>query len=259
LFVLVFPKVLRPGLSADEQAKLEQQGIDKLVAAQTDRSNAQNNVRTTLLQGIAGAALLTGAYFAYRQLHTAIEGQITTRYTEAVKQLGDDHVDVRVGGICALGRIARDSHPDEPTIADLLSTFVHRAVVAEARTDAGREASTPLPEHSPDVYAALEVLARHGGANVEGCHLEGAHLSLAVLTGANLKGGHLKGVNLRRADLTGADLTGADLTGAHLTGAHLDSAKNADFSHTVGLPAFWPDGSSPGKASEARPEEDPPK
>ena len=84
MFVLVFPKVLRPGLSADEQAKLEQQGIDKLVAAQTDRSNAQNNVRTTLLQGIAGAALLTGAYFAYRQLHTAIEGQITTRYTEAV-------------------------------------------------------------------------------------------------------------------------------------------------------------------------------
>ena len=68
LCVLVFPVLVRPDLSATERAQLERQGTDKLVAAQDARSNAQNNVRTTLLQGIAGAALLTGGYFAYRQL-----------------------------------------------------------------------------------------------------------------------------------------------------------------------------------------------
>jgi hypothetical protein len=40
---------------------------------------AQNEVRTTLLQGLAGMVLLVGAYFTWRQLHTAREGQITER------------------------------------------------------------------------------------------------------------------------------------------------------------------------------------
>ena len=38
----------------------------------------QNQVRTTLLQGLGGAVLLVGAYFTYRQLRTAREGQITS-------------------------------------------------------------------------------------------------------------------------------------------------------------------------------------
>jgi hypothetical protein len=49
---------------------------------------AQNEVRTTLLQGLGGVALLMGAYFTYRQLHTAWEGQITERFTRAIDQLG---------------------------------------------------------------------------------------------------------------------------------------------------------------------------
>src|SRR5690348_12266081 len=37
----------------------------------------QNQVRTTLLQGLGGVALLLGAYFTWRQLRIAREGQIT--------------------------------------------------------------------------------------------------------------------------------------------------------------------------------------
>jgi len=35
------------------------------------------------------------------------QGQITDRYTKAVEQLGSDKLDVRIGGIYALERIAR--------------------------------------------------------------------------------------------------------------------------------------------------------
>jgi len=52
--------------------------------APTDRAKAVNDIRTTLLQGLGGAALLVGAYFTWRQLQIAREGQLTERFTTAV-------------------------------------------------------------------------------------------------------------------------------------------------------------------------------
>jgi hypothetical protein len=53
-------------------------------------AKAINDVRTTLLQGIGGAAILVGIYFTYRQLQTgreqlqiAQQGQVTERFTRA--------------------------------------------------------------------------------------------------------------------------------------------------------------------------------
>jgi hypothetical protein len=43
------------------------------------------------------------------------EGQATDRYTKAIEQLGSDKIDVRIGGIYALERVARDSPRDHPT------------------------------------------------------------------------------------------------------------------------------------------------
>ena len=78
-----------------------------------DRAKAINDVRATLLQGIGGAVLLLGAYFAYRQLQTgreqlqiAQQGQVTERFTRSIDQLGHAELDVRLGGIYALERRA---------------------------------------------------------------------------------------------------------------------------------------------------------
>jgi hypothetical protein len=54
-----------------------------------------------------------------RTLELTEQGQVTDRYTKAIEQLGSDKLDVRIGGIYALERIARDS-------ASALSTNVHR-------------------------------------------------------------------------------------------------------------------------------------
>jgi len=84
-----------------------------------DRAKAINDVRATLLQGIGGAVLLLGVYFTYRQLQTSREGQVTERFTRAIDQLGHTRLDVRLGGIYALERIANDSSDDRPTIAEV--------------------------------------------------------------------------------------------------------------------------------------------
>ncbi|MFJ1804358.1 hypothetical protein [Streptomyces sp. NPDC088180] len=45
----------------------------------------------------------------------AKEGQIADRYTAAVGNLGEDTMDVRLGGIYVLQWIMQDSRPDQPT------------------------------------------------------------------------------------------------------------------------------------------------
>jgi hypothetical protein len=237
LVVLWFPRLLRPDLSDVERDRLAQQGTDKLVAAENDRSNAQNSIRTTLLQGIAGVALLTGAYFAYRgleasrlQLKATEDGQITTRYTEAVKQLGDkENDDIRIGGIYALQRIAGDSDGDLPTVVALLSAFVRRSVPVKEVADGDRPEGTSLSAQAPDVEIALAVLAALGGAhlfaaNLGGANLVGADLSRANLTGANLKDADLSGANLSAASLHRANLSDARLIAASLHRADLSDA-----------------------------------
>jgi hypothetical protein len=94
--------------------------------APTDRARAVNDIRTTLLQGLGGAALLVGAYFTWRQVQVAREGQLTERFTTAVGQLSNRSVDVRLGGIYALERIAIDSERDRQTTYEVLCAYVRQ-------------------------------------------------------------------------------------------------------------------------------------
>src|SRR3954464_8467582 len=66
-----------------------------------------------IMAGVAGVA---GVYFAWRNLQSIREnmqlteqGQITDRFTRAIEQLGSEKIEIRLGGIYALERIANDS------------------------------------------------------------------------------------------------------------------------------------------------------
>lgn len=224
-----------------------------------DELKAQNDVRTTLLQALAGGVLLLGAYFTWRQLRVTLEGQLTDRYTKAVDQLGSDHLDVRVGGIYALERIARDSPYDRATIEEVLTAYVRdhapwppppappppslqaiaqRLVTVVQRQRSARQrrtAKTPAghaqqgqpgtngaePQGPPaDVQAAMTVLGRRE-------HPPGGRRPLD-LTRVDLRRVQLEGANLRDADLDGANLQGAELPRANLHSAHLDGANLQD-------------------------------
>jgi hypothetical protein len=74
----------------------------------------------------AGALVFTARNFTVsrRTLELTEQGQVTERYTKAIEQLGSDKLDVRIGGIYALERVARDSARDHPTVMEVLTAFI---------------------------------------------------------------------------------------------------------------------------------------
>ena len=169
-----------------------------------------------------GVGLFAAGTLIYtaRNFSLARQGQVTDRYTKAIEQLGSDKgLDVRIGGIYALERIARDSPRDHPTIMEVLAAFI-RDRSSEQWPPAEPGAETPRRATRPDVQAAVTVIGRRNPRHDrQAVDLRSAHLTHAVLTGAPLTG-----ADLRYADLTGANLTEADLSEADLVGAHLDRA-----------------------------------
>jgi hypothetical protein len=230
---------------------------------------ARDAARGRLLTLGAGLFAAAALLFTARNFTLAREGQVTDRYTKAVEQLGSDKLDVRIGGIYALERVARDSAKDHPTIMEVVSAFVreHSHEPWPPSGPGGRERPRST---RPDVQAAVTVIGRRdakrvdlGGADLTRADLTEANLAIANLDGANLTGANLDGANLDgaslygailygailrnanlhatllRADLGSADLTGADLTRADLTETNLGGADltGADLTR-----ARWPEG-----------------
>jgi uncharacterized protein YjbI with pentapeptide repeats len=98
------------------------------------RLKSQNDVRSALLQGVAGLVLLGGAAATWRQIQINREGQITERFTRAVEHIGNDKLDVRLGGIYALERIAKNSEADRGAIMEILTAYIRGHSPAFGRT-----------------------------------------------------------------------------------------------------------------------------
>jgi hypothetical protein len=223
-----------------------------------EQFDRENDARKTLATILGGIAVLGGAYFTWRNIKLAQEslgvsqqGQLTDRFTKAIEQLGavDDKehkkLELRLGGIYALERIANDSERDHWPIMEVLSTYVRENA-------AWNRENPPSEEPAADIQAILAVLRRRdhkyersdqhldlhnaglreanlSGAVLSGATLYGAYLFLAdlrgtVLSGAILSAAFLSGAFLGGADLRGAYLSGTDLVGADLRGANLSGA-----------------------------------
>ena len=190
-------------------------------------ANARNTRLTTEVSRRAVEA-------AQRTVELTEQGRVTGRYAKAIEQLASGQLDVRIGGIYALERIARDSPRDHPTIMEVLAAFI-REHSREQWPPAEPGAESPAPTTRPDVQAAATVIGRRSvgydsqpidlrAANLARANLNGADLNGADLTRANLAQVKLAGANLFVADLTRANLPGVDLTRATLFGAYLHSA-----------------------------------
>jgi hypothetical protein len=153
---------------------------------------------------------------ALRTVELTQEGQVTDRYAKAVEQLGSDKLDVRIGGIYALERVACDWARDHPTVMEVLTAFVR-----ERSLEQWSRPADDVPGTRPDIQAALTVIGRRTTSYDREPRVLSINLAGAELPGANLTGANLWDVNLSRANLTGAHLDGAILGGgAHLDGAH---------------------------------------
>jgi hypothetical protein len=183
---------------------------------------ARETARTQLLTLGAGIFVAGALWFTARNFFLSREGQVTDRYTKAIEQLGSDRLDVRIGGIYALERVARDSVRDHPTVMEVLAAFVRehsREIWPPEASDEPR-ADAPVRTTRPDVQAAVTVIGRRNSQYDR----QPVNLDASNLTRANLTDARLIGTNLNRANFTGAHLTGANLTGVQLIGANFSSA-----------------------------------
>jgi hypothetical protein len=203
--------------------------------AENARLRAVTDTRTAMLAGLIGVGAILTFWLNSRiyritagTLELTREGHLTERYSKAIDQLGSDNLDVRLGGIYALERLAIDSEVYHPTVVEVLSAF------AREHGDASHVGGDLRP--AADMQSALTVLGRLprrpevsrgdlSNAQLAGARLDGADLSGARLGDANLSGAWLGGTDLSGAYLGGADLSGARiLYGSNLSGAWLGDA-----------------------------------
>src|SRR5450756_713730 len=225
----------------------------KDVASEDVRVKAITDTRTALLAGLIGLGAI-GTFWLNSRIYKITartfelteQGHLTERYSKAIEQLGSKGLDVRLGGIYALERIAVDSARDHPTVVEVLSAFVREHSNPARRGRSRAPAPSDHPQPTADVQAALTVLGRLppregvaraqlAAANLTGANLTGANLSGANLSGANLSGADLYRANLDGADLSGASLSRADLSRARLSRANLSSPARNPFGSPANL------------------------
>ncbi|WP_280455015.1 pentapeptide repeat-containing protein [Nocardia brasiliensis] len=171
----------------------------------------------------------------------------TDRFTKATEQLGNEKLNVRLGGIYSLEWLARDSPPGQPSnqsmIFEVVSAFVR---TYPASHEPGPETCGAKGTTRLDVQAALTVIGRRdttkdgpdpidlADSDLRYSELRSARLHGAVLSGADLTCGQLSNVDLSAAQLIDTRLVSANLSSAKLAAANLNSAflTTANLAHT---------------------------
>ncbi len=192
---------------------------------------------------------LYGLGVATRRNDINERGQITERYTQSGNHLGHIDAAVRMAGLYALERLAKEARIDEERrqIIDLIAGFV-RTRAPFALTEVGQKKK--LGQQVKD----YETTARHGLTDVEAAIKILASIAQKEdrknwqidLSDMDLRTLHLDGINLAGFDFRGSLLrwlSGTDLSGTDLSYAVLFRAKllctnftgatfhDTDFSH----------------------------
>ena len=212
------PQLLYPRLTEAELRAVP--SAEARIQLQQAQLQLQNNARSTLLQGLAGLLVIAGAMATWRQVQVNREGQITERFTRAVDQVGSDNIDVRIGGIYTLERVARNSAADRPQVQYILAAFIrgHAPWPQKSTDEPGPRVDAPtgslswLYVRSPDVQAALNVLSRRNPSpGALRLYLSRVDLRSANLDNANLVSAQIRHANLARSWMVSARLDNSDL------------------------------------------------
>jgi hypothetical protein len=155
----------------------------------------------------------------------------------AVEQLGSDKIEVRLGGIYGLERIAKESADYYWPIMETLTALIRERArwtepdvsasgsVADFYETVGDiEQTQDSPSPPTVIAAALTVIRRRSDENREREQTEDWFLDLPNTD--------LRGALLQDAHLEGADLGGAHLENAYLKDAHLEGV---DLRDAIGL------------------------
>ncbi|GAA1027095.1 pentapeptide repeat-containing protein [Virgisporangium ochraceum] len=214
-----------------------------------DRLRTENDVRSVLLQALAGlvalAGVAAGAAVTVHQIRVNREGHTIGLFTTAVEQLSSPQVSVRHGGVYTLAFLAGLDSRYAGKIHALLTAFIRQQAPwppTRPPAEVDHDRSRFHGGLADDVGGAISALA-DGTMITEGAVSElenvdlrdaqlnefaigrvcliGSNLSKASLVNADLSGASMTNTILRGTNLTGATLSGADLSAADLHGAVL--------------------------------------
>lgn len=216
----------------------------------------QNSLYNSFIQTMGGLFFFVTAFFAWRNLivaqntlESSEEKQVTERFGNAVEHLGSDRVEVRLGGVYELKRIAQDSIKKDyrPTI-EILSGFIRERTRSKWKDSPHPQSSyevnkSPLTANlslpEADVEAALEVArnlyndADNPDRNKK-LDLRNSDFRWLLLINHDFRkinlgracfyGSDLQYVEFNEADLNCADFRSSILNFANFSGAILDKA-----------------------------------
>ncbi len=216
------------------------------------------NLSLAVFACLSGIGAVFGFYTSTIRTETAEQGLITDRLNKATEGLGkkDDKgepiVEVRLGALYALERIAQDSARDHIQITEILCAYIRY-------NSPWSIATGKVKKVRADVHAAITIIGRRGlsrggvkdlvneskkgyfldlrQSNLCGAYLAGATLINAWLNNANLQKSVLIRATLNQAHMNGADLTDAILTNANFQGVYTKEifAWRGDFSECMNL------------------------
>lgn len=193
----------------------------------SDLPRLENEYRKTIIQLVGGAVISIGLYFTWRRIRAtekavivSEQGQITDRFSKAVEQLGSEKLAVRLGGIYALERIARDSTIDHWTVMEVLSAFVrnYTPTILPERTLVSVLNESEIAKGDPapiDILAAFTVIGRR-------IHTQDLESQSVFLAKTYLAGTDLPDASFVKGNLSGADLSNSKLQGANFSFGNLE-------------------------------------
>lgn len=248
-----------------------------------EQSAAIRNTGLVLAAVIGVPFLVWRSVVAHMQVTVAEQGQITDRINKAVDGLGatksvkrqrvnskgkkvfekgeleepdfskpvmeeisEPNLEVRIGAIYALERIAQDSPRDHIQIVDVICAYIRNN--AQQTNLTVREAPFKRATIRPDVQVALQVLGRRreNGKRIERQRFHRMDLSGTDLSGADFSKGDFFGAILANCRLEACDFDETDLGGAQFQGSLLcystfwnTKLVGADFSHSKISPTKW--------------------
>ncbi len=214
----------------------------EFIAKRNDPTTTFYNLSLAVFAILSGLGAIFGFYTSIMRTEIQEQGLITDRINKATEGLGKKTeegmtvVEVRLGALYALERIAQDSIRDHIQIMEILCAYVRH-------NSPRRDNAKPLRE---DIQAAISIIGRRGTwpqgkkylekekqygyridlhfCNLYGAQLNKANLSDANLEDTNLMHAQLYDAKLDMANLENTDMSNADLSYANLRGARLEGA-----------------------------------
>jgi uncharacterized protein YjbI with pentapeptide repeats len=192
----------------------------------TQRVQEISQTRGSLVQLIAGIAILLGLYFTLQSVQISraallatVENQLSERYAKSLELVKSSNtLEVRLGGILALERIAITSAADREPILDFLTT------VLRFGSSPGTDGERSVMEVEAILYALSRIIEiapservtdlraiRITQVSVEGVSIASADLSAAVIENSTIMHSNLRKARIPAATLKDVDLRFSDM------------------------------------------------